>query len=429
VTLGLQSPEEVAREHAGAHPGYTLVSYGEVGIPFFELKLQAQVLEHKQIDPFSEFVLRSVSSGVTQMDEMGRLLGLEARVLETTLVTLITKNLLQGAENLEDVQMTEMGEETLAELVEIVPESAQLRVVFDPVLRNVIEPYGDFLQPRELRDKGIKEIGIPARLMPELHHLDVREVERVIRDMGGGREQTRNVLALRSRRRFRVFRTAIALLFRAEGTSDVLIDVAFDGRVSERHTLQLAELGLREKLGADRVGADRFVERRARLQRETEAAADGLKAVECYEHPRYLDEALRDARERLIVTSPGLRSAVLDEEFVEKLDDCLVRGVSVQIGWTDRPNDRPGPNADNSAVQALDRLSRSHPNLDVRRIEAGADDNILICDQRYLIYSDFNWLSFRGDPYRVFGDERGVVATHSAYVAAEAERWADILQK
>ena len=51
------TPEETARHHADAHSGYELVSYGELGLPFFELRIRAEVLEHKRIDPFAEFVL------------------------------------------------------------------------------------------------------------------------------------------------------------------------------------------------------------------------------------------------------------------------------------------------------------------------------------------------------------------------------------
>src|SRR5205085_10658125 len=46
---GGMTSEEVARRHAN-RPGYTLVSYGEVGLPFYRIQLRVEVLEHKEID-------------------------------------------------------------------------------------------------------------------------------------------------------------------------------------------------------------------------------------------------------------------------------------------------------------------------------------------------------------------------------------------
>src|SRR5215216_3026064 len=99
-------PEDVARLHADAHAGYELVSYGEIGLPYFEIKLQAQILDHKPVDPFAEFVLRASASGIRDSNEMQQLLGLNPRVLETTVVGLIAKDLLRLAPDAEEVWIT-----------------------------------------------------------------------------------------------------------------------------------------------------------------------------------------------------------------------------------------------------------------------------------------------------------------------------------
>ena len=77
------------------------------------------------------------------------------------------------------------------------------------LLQEVVAPFGDYLQPRELKAYGIREIPLPSRLQPELHRIDVRDVERVVRAVGGGRDQLRDILALKAMRRFRVFRPAV----------------------------------------------------------------------------------------------------------------------------------------------------------------------------------------------------------------------------
>jgi Putative manganese efflux pump len=67
--------------------------------------------------------------------------------------------------------------------------------------------------------------------------------------VGSGREQARDVMALKSMRRFRVFRPAIALVYRSQKAPDLLVDIAVDGYPSEPHSLAFAEAGLVKKLG------------------------------------------------------------------------------------------------------------------------------------------------------------------------------------
>ena len=135
-------------------------------------------------------------------------------------VDLIGEDLLAGADQ-EEVEITPSGEDTLGKAKQIQIRAAQLRVTFDPLTSEVLEPFGDYLSPKQMREEGMREVGVPAGLLPELHELEVGQVERAIKGVGSGREQARDILALRSMRRFRVYREAVALVFQAKrpGTS------------------------------------------------------------------------------------------------------------------------------------------------------------------------------------------------------------------
>jgi hypothetical protein len=449
------------------------VSYGEVGLPFFELRIRAEILEHKRIDPFAEFVLRSAAFGADEPGELQALLGLGARVLDATIVRLMAKDLVALTGEPEQIRVTPGGEHVLEEAMEIEPEQTDLRVIFDPLLGDIVEPYGDYLQPRALRDAGIKEVSVPTNLIPELHQIDVRDVERVIKQMGAGHEQTSDVLALHTMRRFRVFRPGIALVYRAEGSHDVVVDVALDGQVLDRRTRALAELGIKAKLGIRDAGLEpapaalandlgpelariasdedrnrkmRNLKRAVRDRELIELASEApdperlaeidarartaekslerteVKAVETYEHPKYLDDAIEKAQERLIIISPWLRRAVVNDHFLKRLDHALSRGVSVYIGWGISRDEAAEPNADKWVLARFERMARDLPALHVRRL-GGTHAKILICDSRFIIVTSFNWLSFRGDPKRTFRDERGTLISKSSYVDKEATNW------
>lgn len=404
---------------------------------------------------------------------MQALLGIGSRVLDATLVSLVSKDLMALTGQGDELRVTSEGEVVMTEAMQVQPEEADLRVVFDPLLKDIIEPYGDYLQPRELRDRGIKEISVPTKLVPDLDQIEVRDVERVVKQMGSGREQTSDVLALRTMRRFRVFRPAIALVFRAEGTQDVVVDVALDGQILERRTRALAEIGIKKKLGirdsglqdaalvlADELGPElvriatdqdrqrkmRVLKRAVRQREVVELATEEpsaaqlaelemcaktaeeslkkteVKAVETYEHPRYLAEALEKSRDRIIIISPWLRRAVVNEPFLKLIASALERGVSIHIGWGISRDEAVEPNADRWVLERFDRLGKDYENLNVRRL-GGTHAKILLSDSRYVIVTSFNWLSFRGDPKRTFRDERGTLISKPSYVEQEAATW------
>lgn len=478
MTSASLTPEDIARIHADTHAGYELISYGEIGLPFFELRLRAQILERKPLNPFAEFVSRAVATGIDEPHQIQATLGLDDRVLESTIVDLVVKeHVTLGAEEPARLRLTPRGRQVLAEAIEIRPTATQLNVNFDGLLQQVVAPFGEYLQPRQLKEQGIREIPLPTRLQPELHRIDVRDVERVVRDVGGGREQLRDVLALKSMRRFRVFRPAIALVYRSENTPDLLVDLALDGQQSERHSLAFAEAGLTKKLGViegleraedriagivgpqvagilrnnDRNRKMREIKRAIRVAEVGEASDNDagveskgesesermgqrasrareilegtqIKAVDTFEHPEYLRDALSNSRRRLIIVSPWLRGSVVDRAFMGKLETLLQVGVKVHIGWGISRDEREEPNADRDVLRQLDELAKQYGTLVVRRL-GNTHAKVLISDERYIIVTSFNWLSFRGDPKRTFRDERGTLVSQPEYVEQQAQDW------
>jgi hypothetical protein len=475
VTLAPFSPEEVARTHADVRPGYELISYGEVGLPYFELRLRAQILERKELDPFAEFVARCLSVGISDATDVQRLLGLDNRVLEATVVDLIVKEQVAlGDGESRELRLTSRGQQVVADAEEIRPMAAHLMVNFDGLLQEVVAPFGDYLQPRQLKEYGIREIPLPSKLQPELHRLDVRDVERVVRQVGMGRDQLRDILALKSMRRFRVFRPAVALVYRSETSPDTQVALALDGQLSERHSLAFAEAGLPRKLGIgdnDQRAEERIApvvgrevakilgnsernermreikramravpaqapageeaprepgnaeELRSRAERAQEIfEGTEIKAIDTFEHPDYLRDALANSRKRLIIVSPWLRSEVMDHKFMSQLENLLHRGVDVHIGWGISKDEREEPNADRRVLRKLHELSGRYQRLDVQRL-GNTHAKVLISDDRYVIVTSFNWLSFRGDPKRTFRDERGTLVSKPEYVQTQSNEW------
>jgi hypothetical protein len=444
------TPEEVARRYAD-RPGYSLVSYGEVGLPIWKISLRAEVLEHKQIDAFSEFALRAVAIGIDDVGDMRRLLGLHDRVTKATLVGLLgSDDLLNGArpgESATSLVLTPKGRRTLDTAISIVPEETVIEIDYDGLLRKPVSFIERWLTPFELKEIGAREVP-PARVRaPELDQLDLAAVDAVIRRLGAKRHAKRELLALKAiERRRRVFQRAVILVYRAEDGPEVQTAFAIDGRLSEEHEQAFARADLARKLGilADkrpasteplpepvRILVERALQDEAAEQLGAETVTEGatvppepvVTALATYDHPEFLQRALHVANDRLLIISPWITRVVVDSNFLAELRNRLDDGVDVFIGWGIAKLDQPDKDIDPSVKLEFDRLKKRYPYTFRPQRLGTTHSKVLALDQSFVIHTSFNWLSFKGDPKRTYRDEHGFLVRNAQIIDDAFEEW------
>lgn len=440
------TPEETAERFSDARPGFDLISYAEVALPFYRLTLRLQTIEHKAIGPFEEFLLRAVDAGIVEQHVIAEALGLEAGVIEAILVGLLESDALLlgpvGTDGKETLVVGVAGRRMLEDAAQIVSDQRVIDVDYDGLLRKPTPFLVRYLEPRQVSRRGIREIAPhPTRPPDEVElrtKLDL--IEAIIRETGGPRREMADVLAVRGvQRRTRIFQSAVALVFRPQGTRRAQGQVAFviAGQLSDPHSRVFAEAGLGRKLGLAKRGIEdaRAAASRVlgedvvnRIQTQTGtvptttgtagaldlAPSDGVRSVETYEHPRILAHALKSSRQRLLIISPWLRSAVIDEAFIAELEDALKRGVSVYIGWG-MATSEDAKDADKGAFEQLTSLATKHERFVFKRL-GKTNAKVLLCDDAFVVVTSFNWLSFKGDPKRTFRDERGTLVSLSDHV-------------
>lgn len=443
------TPEEVARRYAD-RPGYSLVSYGEVGLPVWKISLRAEVLEHKQINAFSEFTLRCVASGVSDAGDIRRLLGLHDRVAKVTLVELLgSDDLFYGArpgDTTTSLTLTPKGRKTLETAVSIVPEETVIEIDYDGLLRKPVPFIERWLTPFELREIGAREIP-PARVRPpELEQLDLAAVDGVIKRLGQKRHAKRELLALKAiERRRRVFNRAVILVYRSETGPEVQVAFAIDGRLSEEHEQAFARADLARKLGivADKRPAateplpepirilveEALQDEAADQPTETpaeEAAAPRdavVTALATYDHPEFLQRALEEASDRLLIISPWITRAVVDSRFLAQLRNRLDDGVDVFIGWGIAKLNQPDKDIDSSVKLEFDRIAQRYPYTFSPQRLGTTHSKVLVLDRSFVIHTSFNWLSFKGDPKRTYRDEHGFLVRDPAIIDSVFSEW------
>ncbi len=151
------------------------------------------------------------------------------------------------------------------------------------------------------------------------------------------------------------------------------------------------------------------------------SAPQEVKQFSVFEHPEFLAESLRSARQRLLVVSPWITSKVVDSLFLGNLENLLSRGVEVDIVYGIKGDER----SSQKAIRELCELSRRFTNLRFYQHENN-HSKILIVDD-VVITSSFNWLSFKGDASKTFRREEGTLVKGLTYADQVYTGWQSVI--
>lgn len=399
---------DIAEKYA-SKPGFRLADYMEVGLPVYHVILQVSTLLRKKIAPLDEFVMRCVKIGLGDCSEIASFLGLDRRIIESVVSGLIKDNdlALSGEQqtHVQALKLTIKGQKSLEMAETVVPEDRTIGLYFDALLREPAYYREQLHKAKDLRDLDLKEIpAIPAK-QPKVVDFPLEEVQEILKNSVGTGEK-RDLLAIkRVERCNRLFRRAVALLYKSIEGEEPYVEFVVDGkltgaygaaftradglrllgvdnsRVPEqelissatgkngdspwpptadvapsslqdeavRHTEVKAEIEAK-KLALDQTADDdtrRALREQLQLaearltELEQQQRRRGVRQVYVYEHPRLLDSALSSCKERLLIISPWIRAQVVDHDFLRKLKEALERGVRVHIGFGIAKDEKP----------------------------------------------------------------------------------------
>lgn len=392
------TPEEVARSHQ-FREGFTLVDYGEVGLPVFRLTIEAITTTQRTLPTIHEFVMRCLALGESREGTISRMLGLRTDVVIGAVNALVAEGFVArqgGSPDLQSFSLTEAGDARLAvERIEV-PQEEMLVIDYDGIRRLPIRLAGTaVVKASELKMGGALEIRPYPAEAPAIGTLSIPDITKVVRRQGG-EDFRRTVLALkRIVRRTNVYREAVALVFAADKGNEVQVAFAIDGRLSEPHERAFAENGGPRKMGflkalaetdpkkqlhfllgkqiarafppkaelaalrraqadaeeairnttpaAERGGKENPAAAALSLAQRNLLSADELlsnipvRPLDCYEQASLVLEALDDAKNRLLITSHGLQPTLINGMVVRQIDRLIELGVSVRVEVTAPP--------------------------------------------------------------------------------------------
>jgi hypothetical protein len=371
------------------------------------------------------------------------------------------------------LRLTSKGRRTVVEACQIQATERTLQVWVDGLTRKVLSVTGKgprWFPAGQVASRGLVEIGASPRRRPNETEITLETVREKLAEESAGRQTKHEVIGITSLGKARRFaREALALAYEAPG-EELSISLVIDGEPSEAHDValagalarstrsvraedwhdarelasgvvpddllnQAAEVGDSEQIEDERAELRREQERleivaqgaasreledlRAELdharerQHELQSALDNIsvRQVAVYEHRGYLDRALAEAQQRILIVSPWIRHEVVEDQLIKRFREVLERGVELWIGYgiSKEPSVRGKGkgDADREAERKLRQLGQDFPDLFHISRFGDTHAKVLVCDSRFSILTSFNWLSFRGDAKLEFRDERG----------------------
>ena len=231
----MTSPAAVARRFAGYRPGFELVHYEEVGLPYYRLVLDALVQQRKPIGPIEEFLLRSVEAGLDRIDDITGLLGVERALLERAVVALNQQDhidyRLEGEARV--LRITPLGTRALSGWKEMTPGRDEVLIGFDrltwmPTGRH----YRSLIRPQDARAAGLRIL--PPRLKKRLRppDIDLDAAQIALEDVARQSLKNADLIAVKDVGNHQMVLPAVALVYASEASDDQQVAIVIDGRPS-----------------------------------------------------------------------------------------------------------------------------------------------------------------------------------------------------
>jgi hypothetical protein len=409
---------EIARRFADKRPGYTIVSYGEVGLPFYRVRVRAQVLERKPIPPMEEIVMMAIDYGLDDREILRELLGLDKPFFEGVLAELVRKEHIRVGGIRADLELSDPGKQILIEAREIKAVDEGLEVHFDSLLRSVVPSVAGMVDARRIDSTGLREVPPAQRRPPELSDLDPDAIQRIALRVPGPDLESADLLAVkRIDRRTRAFRAGAILVYRGDERKEVQVAIALDGQLSAEHESAFAAARLTTKMGVRAAAMEEptrlfeaVFERQldASSTPSTEKTESGPEILACFDHPKLLRLAVEQPRKRLLVISPRITPEGLDPELLNSLRRRLVEGTEVYFGIGPERKSAGLAELDRAALRPLEAFYEGFRNFTLKRFSRPGPA-ILATDRDLAVLTRFNWLGAEGDPERNYVDERGLL--------------------
>ena len=405
-------------------PNLQLAAVTEIAIPVSKIDVEVLGEVVKQIPPITEYLLRFVELGLDTSEQLSEALGLPAGLCDELVSDEHRSgNLKIVAGSSGKLSLTSSGRETLRTCLTSSPKVTTRQYLFDTteVWRVSNSSLSYFMSKKDLNNQSIEAPRLPKARTTIVNSDDLEVIDLNRRSRGVVKQERFEIQQIRKvvKRRHGFILAQLLVYFDGSDKSDFLINL--DGERLADHEGWLRKSGGLEALGIklealtpeDRNSVFAQISLLVPIEIVEDDPDGGIVAP--YDHPDYLKDALEVSKSRLLIFSPWVNAAIVNEDFRYKLEQLLKRGVSVTIGWgfgTDRESEKSKNHS--SALRRLQKLTNHYKNFNFVKLDE-SHAKVLIYDDTYIATS-FNWLSFKGDKNLTYRTEIGEKRTNKKAV-------------
>jgi len=460
---------DLDRIYGDLHPGLDLVTYVPVAIPVHAYAVEMRIYEIKDYPLLNEHVIRCISLGMTSVDEISRFLGIEEIYVSDAVATESAENGTIGITGRGTLLLTDFGVQKLENFTQNEARRATEKLHVDLVTGTLtkyrnpgisIAELGkrldgldgeQFVRKLKSRSEGDKTIlDFKLDLVDELLGSQKSDKRLSVLEVMGVRRSTKKPLYVLGQ----------VLVFADAKAENVMLTMTVDGTRQIEHDQYLATNEIRELLDIEiepeaeelppasilqeskKSKSQNIVDLIKKIselpQADEKFLVDEAKSsdselpnpanivrpsyigpslfrpqakpvrLRVTDFPTLRSEAIRFSKRRLLIISPWVKKAVVNQDFIRQLTTALERGVRVDIAlgigkdFSDSHED---------SIESLVDLAKSFPeSLHLHKWKS--HEKLLIADQSY-IETTFNWLSFQGVTKQHYRRERGTLIVDS----------------
>jgi len=320
--------DEVAQRFEELHTGFNLVDYEDVGLPFFELRLDVMALKRSELAVVDEYVLRLADLGLRSSQEIEGLLGLQEAVVRRSVLALLQADLVDyppGSSGRE-IRLSPSGKAALDERVQDIPRRTEIRIGFDRLLWRLSPRWmNEWDNPRPFKDSETRLVPPRRRRRPEVEEIEMVALNRELAELPSARrsEIDLDVVQLLTLGARTKYLPALMLVFVADDQSAIRVSFVVDEHHSPDHDRAFEDVDGLQRLGIE-------------LADPTSLETDVPVLPAELEELRSADEEIADLDRRLRQTTRAFESAVADAGVAEVEQDVGRRDPSTRERLNDR---------------------------------------------------------------------------------------------
>lgn len=445
--------EKIRKRHS--LPEAIVIDCQPIGYPFYVLNLDLTYLENRNLELLEEYIMKCIVHKLTKLEEIAGFLGMDNDIFEKILSKLISDDIVIRDNGF---KLTQKGKDALQQQTILSPLSDTRTFYLDGLSGKLIDNF--FLNKFDVKKYPNNCISKVIKKPRKDHIGDVieyyQDIERYLKN--GSNDNVELIQVNKIEKVYPEWHEVLLVLYKSNpndseieyeifsrnsiqkdyretieklyGEGKKILDPIFqdmkqDNTCNQSFTEIVSSINDEDVKNVEQISAkisslndpDSFTDKNTSIKEEKQKLKQQLEQIKTQtrisevihtcELREYLFKALKQAKNRVMIVSPWIKSNVVNQEFLSVLEETLKRKVKVHIiyGYKETPGSMKN---DNWSIKKLEDLMHNYKNLNFKKT-TNSHRKQVVCDDKFAIVTSFNFLSFRADPNLTYRDELGVI--------------------